>query len=128
MTVPAEKPKKVAIVVHQEQSRPGRVGILLEKRGYELHRLCPKLGCNLPEDMSDYAGVVIFGGPMSANDCGTLAGITCELEWIPKVLEQGVPFPASTRTTTTTVGTMTATTATIPIKQEVAAASPAAQA
>ena len=97
MTVPAEKPKKVvskkiAIVVHQEQSRPGRVGALLEKRGYELHRLCPNLGCNLPEDMSDYAGVVIFGGPMSANDCGTLAGIKCELDWIPKVIEAGVPY------------------------------------
>ena len=97
MTVPAEKPKKVvlkkiAIVVHQEQSRPGRVGALLEKRGYELHRLCPNLGCDLPEDMSDYAGVVIFGGPMSANDCGTLAGIKCELDWIPKVVEAGVPY------------------------------------
>ena len=97
MTVPADKPKKIApkkiaIVVHQEHSRPGRVGALLEKRGYELHRLCPNLGCNLPDDMSDYAGVVIFGGPMSANDCGTLAGIKCELEWIPKVVEAGVPF------------------------------------
>ena len=97
MTVSAEKPKKVvskkiAIVVHQEHSRPGRVGALLEKRGYELDRLCPNLGCNLPEDMSDYAGVVIFGGPMSANDCGTLAGIKCELDWIPKVVEAGVPF------------------------------------
>jgi GMP synthase (glutamine-hydrolysing) len=92
MTVPAEKPKKVAIVVHQEHSRPGRVGVLLEKRGYELHRLCPNLGCELPEDMSDYAGVVIFGGPMSANDCGTLNGIKCELDWIPKVVEAGVPF------------------------------------
>ena len=99
MTVPADKPKKIApkkiaIVVHQEHSRPGRVGALLEKRGYELHRLCPNLGCNLPDDMSDYAGVVIFGGPMSANDCGTLAGIKCELEWIPKVVEAGVPAPA----------------------------------
>jgi len=97
MTVTAEKPKKIAakkiaIVVHQEHSRPGRVGALLEKRGYELHRLCPNLGCNLPDDMSDYAGVVIFGGPMSANDCGSLAGIKCELEWIPKVVEAGVPF------------------------------------
>jgi len=68
MTVLADKPKKIApkkiaIVVHQEHSRPGRVGVLLEKRGYELHRLCPNLGCDLPEDMSDYAGVVIFGGP-----------------------------------------------------------------
>ena len=86
------RPRKIAIVVHQEHSRPGRVGALLEKRGYELHRLCPNLGCNLPEDMWDYAGVVIFGGPMSANDCGTLAGIKCELDWIPKVVEAGVPY------------------------------------
>ena len=42
--------------------------------------------------MSDYAGVVIFGGPMSANDCGSLAGIKNELEWIPKVVEAGVPY------------------------------------
>jgi GMP synthase (glutamine-hydrolysing) len=95
--VPAEKPKKsgpnkIAIVVHREHSRPGRVGALLEKRGYELHRLCPNLGCELPDDMSDYAGVVIFGGPMSANDCRALDGIKCELEWIPKVVEAGVPF------------------------------------
>ena len=85
-------PGKIAIVVHQEHSRPGRVGALLEGRGYELHRLCPNLGCELPDDMSDYAGVVIFGGPMSANDCGTLEGIKKELEWIPKVVESGVPF------------------------------------
>src|SRR5260370_3802330 len=86
-------PKKVAIVVHQEHSRPGRVGALLEKRGYELHRLCPNLGCELPEDMSDYAGVVIFGGPMSANHCRTPAGIKCQLHWIPKVVEARVPSP-----------------------------------
>jgi hypothetical protein len=38
--------------------------------------------------------VVIFGGPMSANDCGTLAGIKCELEWIPKVVGGGFQIPA----------------------------------
>jgi len=85
-------PNKIAIVVHQEHSRPGRVGAMLERRGYELNRLCPNLGCNLPADMSDYAGVVIFGGPMSANDCGTLGGIKCELDWIPRVVEAGVPL------------------------------------
>ena len=37
MTVPALRPKKVAIVVHQEHSRPGRVGALLEKRGYDVY-------------------------------------------------------------------------------------------
>jgi GMP synthase (glutamine-hydrolysing) len=88
----SEFPRRIAVIVHQEHSRPGRVGALLEARGYRLERLCPNLGCTLPGDPSGYAGVVIFGGPMSANDCGTLDGIRCELDWIPKVLAAGVPF------------------------------------
>jgi GMP synthase (glutamine-hydrolysing) len=91
-TMAVQAKKKIAIVVHQQHSRPGRVGALLEKRGYELHRLCPNFGCELPEDVSDYAGVVIFGGPMSANDCDTLDCIRNELDWIPKVIESRVPF------------------------------------
>ncbi|MCW5747197.1 MAG: gamma-glutamyl-gamma-aminobutyrate hydrolase family protein [Alphaproteobacteria bacterium] len=85
-------PRKIAIIVHQEHSRPGRVGALLEAKGYTLQRLCPNLGCTLPDDVGQFAGVVIFGGPMSANDCGTLEGIRRELAWIPKVLDAGVPF------------------------------------
>ena len=85
-------PRKIAIIVHQEHSKPGRVGTLLEAKGYTLQRLCPNLGCQLPEDLSQFAGVVIFGGPMSANDCSTLAGIRCELDWIPKVVEARVPY------------------------------------
>jgi len=91
-TMAVQAKKKIAIVVHQQHSRPGRVGALLEKRGYELHRLCPNFGCELPEDVSEYAGVVIFGGPMSANDCDTLDCIRNELDWIPKVVEARVPF------------------------------------
>lgn len=85
-------PRKIAIIVHQEQSRPGRVGALLEAKGYTLQRLCPNRGCQLPDDVSDFAGVVIFGGPMSANDCATLEGIRRELTWIPRVVEAGVPY------------------------------------
>lgn len=94
MTPPAAPAPRgrIAIVVHQEHSRPGRVGALLEARGYALHRLCPNLGCTLPDDVSAFDGVVIFGGPMSANDCGTLEGIRRELAWIPKVVDSGVPY------------------------------------
>ena len=85
-------PRKIAIIVHQEHSRPGRVGALLQAKGYTLQRLCPNLGCRLPDDVSDFAGVVIFGGPMSANDCATLEGIRSELAWIPRVVEAGIPY------------------------------------
>lgn len=90
--LPSSSSKTIAVVVHQEHSRPGRVGALLEARGYRLQRLCPNLGCQLPDDPSGFAGVVIFGGPMSANDCTSLEGIRNELAWIPRVVEAGVPF------------------------------------
>src|ERR1700754_2502559 len=47
--------RRIAVIVHQEHSRPGRVGALLEARGYQLERLCPNLGCTLPDDPSGYA-------------------------------------------------------------------------
>jgi GMP synthase (glutamine-hydrolysing) len=89
--LPAER-GRIAIIVHQEHSQPGRVGALLEARGYRLQRLCPNRGCELPRDLSGFAGVVVFGGPMSANDCGTLEGIRRELAWIPDVLDAGMPY------------------------------------
>ncbi|MSP68008.1 MAG: glutamine amidotransferase [Alphaproteobacteria bacterium] len=84
--------RKVIIVVHQKASSPGQVGQALGERGYVLDRRCPNLGDPLPDCLEDCAGVVVFGGPMSANDCGEMPGIRCELEWIPKVLAAGIPY------------------------------------
>mgnify|MGYP001186347216 CR=1 FL=1 len=83
---------RVLAVVHQEHSRTGRVGELLGNWGFEVERCCPSLGQDLPPDLAAYSGVVVFGGPMSANDCTTLPGIRRELDWLPKVLETGTPF------------------------------------
>src|SRR5256885_194541 len=59
---------KVLLVLHQEQSTPGRVGYALRERGYELDIRRPRYGDPLPKSMADHAGAVIFGGPQSAND------------------------------------------------------------
>lgn len=80
------------IVVHQKHSTPGRVGELLESRGYRLDRRCPCLGDELPTDLRDYAGVAVFGGPMSANDCQTLDGIKAEIEFTKDVLDADLPY------------------------------------
>src|SRR5688572_15203761 len=53
---------RVLAVVHQETSRTGRVGQLLDCWGYEVERCCPNIGRALPDDLSPYAGVVMFGG------------------------------------------------------------------
>lgn len=84
--------RKILIVVHQERSTPGRVGLLLRQRGYELDIRRPPLGDPLPETLAEHAGVVIFGGPMSANDDDTIEGIRREIEWIKVPLAEKVPF------------------------------------
>lgn len=82
----------VLLVVHQETSTPGRIGVKLKRRGYRLDVRRPCLGQPLPDDLSGYAGVVVFGGPMSANDCGQLDFIRYEIDWIARPLEQSIPY------------------------------------
>ncbi len=77
--------RQILIVVHQEHSTPGKVGMALTRRGYRLDRRCPNLGDPLPDDLSPYAGIVIFGGPMSAND-DHLDGIRAELGWLERTV------------------------------------------
>jgi GMP synthase (glutamine-hydrolysing) len=88
--------KKVLIIVHQETSDPGLVGKLLQAQGYTLDLRCPAIGTPLPDPQTDYvehyAGAVVFGGPMSANDDQTLPFIQEELEWIAIALESGKPY------------------------------------
>lgn len=68
-TTRLSKPNRpVLIVLHQEQSTPGRVGNLLRVLGYPLDIRRPRLGDPLPKTLDDHAASVIFGGPMSAND------------------------------------------------------------
>ena len=74
----------VLIVVHQEHSNPGRVGELLQERGYRLARRCPNLFDPLPDDLSDYAAAIVFGGPQSAND-DDRPGVRLELDWVERV-------------------------------------------
>lgn len=84
--------RKILVIVHQQQSDPGRVGQILREMGYELDICCPSIGDQLPVTMDNHEGVVIFGGPMSANDSETLPFIKQELEWIPVALAADKPF------------------------------------
>ena len=84
--------KTALLIVHQEISDPGRVGALLEERGYALDVRCPNRGAPLPAHLHAHAAVVVFGGPMSANDGDTMPGIARELDFIPRVLDAETPF------------------------------------
>ena len=82
--------KPILIVLHQEQSSPGRVGYELLKRGFPLDIRRPPLGDTLPRTAAHHSGMVVFGGPMSANDSDSW--ITDELRCIEMFNQADVPY------------------------------------
>ena len=82
----------ILVVVHQENSDPGLVGQILQENGYELEVRRPCLGEPLPDSLDGYAGTIVFGGPMSANDDNTLPFIRTELDWLPIAIASGKPY------------------------------------
>ncbi len=80
----------VLIVLHQERSSPGRVGQMLEEKGFSLDIRRPVLGQLLPETLENHAGAVVFGGPMSANDPDDF--VRREIDWLNVPLRENKPF------------------------------------
>lgn len=83
--------RPILVVVHQQFSTPGRVGLALQDMGLELDIRRSGCGEPLPEHLDGHAGVVVFGGPMSAND-DHLPFIRREIDFIPRVLESRTPY------------------------------------
>lgn len=81
---------KVLIVLHQEQSTPARIGRILKRLGFELDIRRPRFGDPLPSSMTDHAGAVVFGGPMSANDNEDY--IKREIDWMGVPLRDKAPL------------------------------------
>lgn len=82
--------RRVLIILHQRDSSPGRLGRLLTARGFALDCRRPIFGDPLPVTLAGYAGVIIFGGPMSVND--EAAWLRREIGWIGVPLKERVPF------------------------------------
>lgn len=80
----------VLIVLHQQQSTPGRVGHYLQRHGVPLDIRRPRYGDPLPDTLAAHAGAVFFGGPMSANDSDDY--IRAEIEWLKVPLDECKPF------------------------------------
>jgi GMP synthase (glutamine-hydrolysing) len=79
----------VLLILHQELSTAGRVGHALHKLGYPLDVRRPRFGDPLPKTMADHTGVVVFGGPMSANDEDDF--VKREIDWLSVPLKEEKP-------------------------------------
>lgn len=92
LTLPTPSSNKpILVILHRSCGDTGKIGQLLLDNGYQLDVRCIIEGDPLP-DACDYAGVIIFGGIMSANDCQTISGIAEEIAWIPSVLAADIPY------------------------------------
>jgi GMP synthase (glutamine-hydrolysing) len=87
---PAPSDKPVLLVLHQQTSSAGAVGHWLTRNSYRIDIRHPMLGDPLPDDLSGHAAVIVFGGPMSAND-NTL-DVRREIDWLERPLLDDVPY------------------------------------
>ncbi len=90
MTTMSTPRQPILIVLHRDNSAPGRVGQALQQRGYPLDIRRPCFGDPLPDTLAEHAGVAIFGGPMSANDTDEF--VRRETDWIAVPLAERKPF------------------------------------
>tara|TARA_Y100001970_G_scaffold89899_1_gene113280 strand:+ start:1604 stop:2302 length:699 start_codon:yes stop_codon:yes gene_type:complete len=82
--------KKVLYVFHQKTSVAGDIGNKFKDRGFSEEIIYPPLGDTLPEDLTNFSAIVIFGGPMSVNDDDQF--IKDEIRWMKKIIESKIPF------------------------------------
>lgn len=80
----------VLVIMHQATSVPGRIGHRLEERGFRLDPRRPAVGDSLPDRVSSYAGIIVLGGPQSAND--THPYIRQEIDFVGRVMAQDIPL------------------------------------
>jgi GMP synthase (glutamine-hydrolysing) len=86
--LPSNQP--ILIIMHRLESEPGAIGQYLKAKRIPLDIRRPRFGDTLPRAMGGYAGAIIFGGPMSANDPDDY--IKQEIDWIGIPLSEGKPI------------------------------------
>ena len=82
--------KKALLIFHQKRSVSGDIGIKLKNRGYKLEFCIPSLGEILPNKIDMYSLIVIFGGPMSANDDDEF--IINEIKFMKLIIDSNIPY------------------------------------
>jgi len=84
------KAPRILVLLHQAHSTAGRVGRLLRSAGAEIDIRRHSLDDPLPMTLVDHDGVVVFGGPMSAND--DCEWVLRQVSWLDIPLREEKPL------------------------------------
>ncbi|TLS65675.1 type 1 glutamine amidotransferase [Mariprofundus erugo] len=79
------------VIQHLDIEPPGLIGELLQKAGHSIQTVHINRGEELPADSAHMDGIVIMGGPQSAND-SHLCYIRDELQWLAARIDEGLPM------------------------------------
>lgn len=90
LSAPDSPSGTILVILHQASSSSARVGRILQSQGYVLDERRPSCGDPLPASLAGYTGVVVFGGPMSAND--DYDYIREEIDFVGRVLKDDKPL------------------------------------
>ena len=83
--------RRILCVLHQAHSTTGQVGTALRQLGHQVHIIRPLVGQRIPRQVDRFDGLIVFGGPMSAND-DHLQGIRTELQLIERWMHRDRPI------------------------------------
>jgi len=81
---------KFLVIQHLDIEPPALIGEVLTSAGHQLTTVHLDQGEALPSSSHDYDGIIIMGGPQSANDDTDY--IKAELLWLKETLNQGLPM------------------------------------
>lgn len=84
--------ERVLQIGHMREGRDDRVARWLSEHGFALDRRVPAAGDPLPATSADYAALVVYGGPQSANDGADRPYIADELSFIRDWTNRQRPF------------------------------------
>jgi len=82
--------RHILCVLHQAHSTTGQVGVALRQLGHRIKVVRPLVGQSMPRQIRRFDGMIVFGGPMSAND-DHLPGICKELHTIERWMHMDRP-------------------------------------
>lgn len=78
------------VIQHLDIEPPGVIGEVICAHAHRLTTVHPHKGDALPDDFSNFAGLIVMGGPQSAND-GHLPYIEVELALLAKAIAEDLP-------------------------------------